>query len=65
MSLLGLGAAAGSTVTTFTAIATAAVGGAVVAGAFAVASTEVATNITQPSAQTENLQNVNAPSYDK
>lgn len=64
MSLLGLGAA-GSTVATFTSIGAAAVGGAVVAGVFAVAGTQVAASITQPSETSANLKDVNAPSYAK
>lgn len=65
MSFLGLGAVAGGGLTTVTTIATAAVGGAVVAGVFAVGATQIAANITQPSASQENIDNVNAPAYDK
>jgi hypothetical protein len=61
MSFFGLGAASG--ITTIGAIVTAGVGGAVVAGAFAVASTQVAANVTQPSQKDANVSNVNAPSY--
>lgn len=62
MAFLGLGAA-GSGVTTLGAIVTAGVGGAVVAGAFAVATTQVAANITQPGETTANVSNVNEPNY--
>ena len=63
MSFLGLGAA-GSGVG-FGTIVTAGVGGAVVAGAFAVASTQVAANVTQPQETKANVSNVNAPNYAK
>ena len=64
MSFLGLGAAA-SGVTTVGAIVTAGIGGAVVAGAFAVASTQVAANVTQPGETKANVSDVNTPSYAK
>ncbi len=63
MSLFGLGAAGGSA--TFGTVVTAGVGGAIVAGAFAVATTQVAANITQPSETKANVSNVNAPNYAK
>ena len=65
MSLFGLGAAAAGGVTTVGAIVTAGVGGAVVAGVFAVASTQVAENATQPAQHSVNVKDVNAPSYAK
>lgn len=66
MSFFGIGAgAAASTggVATAGAIVAAAVTGAVAAGALTVASTQVAANVTQPSANSHNLHNVNSPSY--
>ncbi|MET3960313.1 Na+/H+-dicarboxylate symporter [Marmoricola sp. OAE513] len=63
MSFLGFGAAGGSA--TFGTVAVAGVGGALVAGAFAVATTQVAANITQPGETKANVSNVNAPNYAK
>lgn len=66
-SFFGIGAAASAagngTVATLGAIVVAGVGGAVAAGAIAVASTQVAANVTQPSSTSQNLNNVNAPQY--
>ena len=66
-SFFGIGAAASAagsgTVATVGAIVVAGVGGAIAAGAIAVASTQVAENVTQPSPNSQNLTNVNAPQY--
>jgi hypothetical protein len=63
MSIFRNGARAGATVTTVGALAVAGVGGAVAAGVLAVASTQVAANVTQPGPTTVNVSHVNAPNY--
>ncbi|MFL6062963.1 MAG: hypothetical protein ACJ72E_17175 [Marmoricola sp.] len=64
MSFFGIGAAAGASTLSVGAMVAAGVGGAVAAGAIAVATTQVAANMTQPDATSSNLHNVNSPGYD-
>lgn len=67
LSIFGIGASATAgttgTVATVGAIAVAGVTGALTAGAIAVATTQVAANVTQPEKTTANVSNVNAPNY--